>query len=80
MDTDGRHNAFLRATYFRSLDGLRAISIIAVIWCHSRPRATGILAEGAMGVELFFAISGLLTTTLLLREQSRTGTISLWGF
>lgn len=80
MEAEGSEGAFRRAKYFNSLDGLRAISIVAVILCHSRLRASALLEQGAMGVELFFAISGFLITTLLLREKSRTGTISLRGF
>jgi peptidoglycan/LPS O-acetylase OafA/YrhL len=75
-----RHSAYLRARYFPSLDGLRGVSIIAVIWHHAGPHSEGILARGALGVELFFAISGLLITTLLLREEARTGRISLRNF
>lgn len=63
-----------------ALDGLRGISILAVIWHHTGGHLGGILAKGHLGVALFFAISGLLITTLLLREQDRTGTISLRGF
>ncbi|MBI5067374.1 MAG: acyltransferase [Deltaproteobacteria bacterium] len=76
---DTAHEAFLRARYFDALDGLRGLSILAVIWHHSGEH-TGLLARGYLGVALFFAISGLLITTLLLREQDRSGTISLRGF
>jgi len=79
MPADTAHLAFLRSRYFHALDGLRGISILAVIWHHSGEH-TGILAKGYLGVALFFAISGLLITTLLLREQDRSGTISLRGF
>jgi peptidoglycan/LPS O-acetylase OafA/YrhL len=45
-------------------------------------RALGYLAGhlGGLGVALFFAISGYLITTLLLRELGSTGRISLKGF
>ncbi len=67
---------------FASLDGLRAISIIAVIWHHTAPAGTNeVLAGiGAQGVQLFFAISGFLITTLLLRERERNGKIDLKAF
>ncbi len=35
---------------------------------------------GPLGVNIFFAISGYLICTLLLKERARTGTISLRGF
>jgi peptidoglycan/LPS O-acetylase OafA/YrhL len=71
------------------LDGLRGYSILSVVVMHavgSRhvPRwlipANLLLGNGWLGVDIFFAISGFLITTLLLREVDRTGTISLRGF
>lgn len=76
------HARFLSQKRFGSLDGLRAISIIAVIWQHTAPTwVSATLAHiGAQGVNLFFAISGFLITTLLLRERSRTAAIDLKAF
>jgi peptidoglycan/LPS O-acetylase OafA/YrhL len=39
-----------------------------------------VLRQGEWGVHIFFAISGFLITTLLLREQKRSGTISIRDF
>jgi peptidoglycan/LPS O-acetylase OafA/YrhL len=63
------------------LDGLRALAILPVIWHHATPRLLpGILGKGAVGVDLFFALSGFLITTLLLRERRATGTVRLGAF
>jgi peptidoglycan/LPS O-acetylase OafA/YrhL len=73
-DFQGRKN-------FGSLDGLRALSIVGVLWHHvAAGRDLWLAEQGASGVSLFFAISGFLITTLLLREQRRTGQISLRAF
>ncbi len=74
---------FRARKYFASLDGLRCLSILAVIWHHTRPAALtypAILQHGYLGVDLFFVISGFLITTLLLREREDLGGISLKRF
>lgn len=73
--------AFQNTRVFSSLDGLRALSILAVIWHHARVYSQYLLLrQGQLGVRLFFAISGFLITTLLLREHRATGQISLKNF
>jgi peptidoglycan/LPS O-acetylase OafA/YrhL len=76
------HDQYLALKRFDTLDGLRAISILAVIWHHTAPSwVSGWAAHiGADGVTLFFAISGFLITTLLLRERSRKGNIDIKAF
>lgn len=76
------HERFLETRTFSSLDGLRAISIIAVVWHHAGSTTASplLLQRGFLGVDLFFLISGFLITTLLLRERRRTGDISLFEF
>lgn len=75
------HARFLASRYFPSLDGLRCLAILPVIWHHSTPRPLeGFLGRGPLGVDLFFAISGFLITTLLLRERFATGQMSLAKF
>jgi len=69
---------------FANLDGLRFICILAVLWHHG-PQAreydqSSLLSHGFLGVDFFFVLSGFLITTLLLREQSSTGEISLVKF
>ena len=66
-----------RARYLPALDGLRAISVLAVLGFHAElPRLSG----GFLGVEVFFVVSGFLITSLLLLESQRSGTISLPQF
>lgn len=72
---------FRRARLFGSLDGLRCLSIIAVMVYHAvGVHGEGFTGKGYLGVALFFAISGFLITTLLLREQEATGTVDLRRF
>lgn len=71
-----------------SLNGLRAISIILVIFSHvgilndtlHKFFPLLILESGALGVNVFFAISGYLITKLLLDEEKKYGRVSLTNF
>lgn len=74
------HESFRRTKVFPSLDGLRCVSILAVIWFHTSGLNPGLKGSGFLGVELFFAISGFLITTLLVRESESAGRISLTAF
>lgn len=64
--------------YWPALDGLRAVAVLLVIAYHGErslaPRG------GAIGVTMFFTLSGFLITTLLLRERARSGRIRLGRF
>lgn len=63
------------------LDGLRALSILLVIFAHSGAQIPIFSKlDGHSGVTCFFVISGFLITLLLLRERERTGKISLKAF
>lgn len=60
-----------------ALDGIRALAITLVVAYHAvMPLHFG----GAGGVDIFFALSGFLITTLLLEEHDRRGSISLRRF
>ena len=76
------HRAYLNRRHFGSLDGIRAIAILGVLWHHTmQPVARlPLSARGFLGVDLFFVMSGFLIVTLLLREQDRNGDISLKKF
>lgn len=70
---------------FSSLDGLRCLAILAVIWHHAGNaeeiiRGFPAAGFGFLGVDLFFEISGFLIVTLLLRERAASGRIRLRRF
>lgn len=63
------------------LDGLRAVAVLLVLWCHV-PLATAgypewlrtahtLVGPGGTGVELFFVLSGFLITRILIREREQ---------
>ncbi|MCO5321152.1 MAG: acyltransferase [Microthrixaceae bacterium] len=63
--------------YQPTLDGVRALAVIAVIVYHvHEPVGPG----GWAGVQLFFVLSGFLITSLLLDELSGSGRISVGRF
>ena len=64
-------------SYIPSLDGIRALSVLAVIIYHANKLW---LPGGFLGVEVFFVISGYLITLLLLAESEKSGTVSLKQF
>jgi peptidoglycan/LPS O-acetylase OafA/YrhL len=74
------HNQFLEQRHFSSLDGVRFFCILAVLWHHSYPPGGLLSTRGFLGVDMFFVLSGFLIVTLLLREQSTVGWVSLRKF
>ncbi len=64
-----------QSNYIPTLDGWRAVAICGVILSHSFPSDYW-TRNGALGVNLFFAISGYLITTRLLDEESEIGFVS----
>lgn len=59
------------------IDGLRAISILAVVAYHA---GLPILGGGFVGVDVFFVISGYLITAHLVKEWRSAGRIDLTAF
>jgi peptidoglycan/LPS O-acetylase OafA/YrhL len=75
------HDHYLGTSRFPSLDGLRCLAVLPVVWHHATPRPrSGLLGRGPLGVDLFFAISGFLITTLLLRERRAHGSVAVGRF
>ena len=64
--------------YRAELDGLRAICILFTI-CNHVPGAPWFI-NGTVGVDLFFALSGWLITTLIVTEHEATGGFSFGSF
>jgi len=62
--------------YRRDLDGLRAVSILAVLGYHAFPSA---VSGGFVGVDVFFVISGYLITGMLLKSPPHSAAL-LWEF
>ena len=64
--------------HFRpDIQGLRALAVLLVIVAHA---GFTTFAGGFVGVDVFVVISGFLITSLLVREATRSGRISLGGF
>ena len=71
--------------YIPTLDGWRAIAIFMVLFGHAPgiphgPVLDRLVGAGGLGVDLFFAISGVLICSRLLEEDRAFGHISLRGF
>lgn len=63
--------------YQPALDGVRAVSVIAVLLYHA---GFDWMHGGFLGVEVFFVVSGFLITALLLDERERSGGVDLRAF
>ena len=66
-----------RLGYVPVLDGIRGIAVLTVL---GHNLDIGWLPGGFFGVDIFFALSGFLITTLLLEDYSQHGFISLRTF
>ena len=72
----------MKLNYRPEIDGLRAISVLAVIFYHLELSLyeKNLFQGGFLGVDFFFVISGYLITSLILKELSLTGSFSLKNF
>lgn len=80
------------SNYLPTLDGWRAVAILLVMVCHGTdaifaPNGLypnelfyGLTRHGAVGVDIFFGISGYLICTRLLQEEQYHGRINLAKF
>ncbi len=71
--------------HLAALDGLRALSIVLVLYSHlssanSIPKFMHATSFGLDGVLIFFVISGYLITSKLLAEKRKSGTILIPRF
>lgn len=65
-----------RLGYLPALDGIRAVAAVSVVLGHTALPAF----SGALGVDVFFALSGFLITSLLVGELADTGSLCLRRF
>lgn len=54
----------IKLNYRNDIDGLRAISVLVVVFFH-----LGYLPNGYLGVDVFFVISGYLITGIIYRQN-----------
>lgn len=91
-DADLARPGLPRSEYLPTLDGWRAVAILWVMACHSQAQLFGpsglfpnrLLARsaerGTFGVDIFFALSGLLICSRLLAGMRASGRIDLARF
>src|SRR5579863_9741415 len=77
--------------YMPELDGLRFLAFVAVFLSHiaifsngdrvAKPAVVEVFnMMGRFGIDLFFALSAYLLTSLMIREKERFGTLNVRAF
>ena len=66
----------LRRPHLPALDGVRAVAVLLVVLSHVGFH----LPVGSLGVLIFFVLSGFLITWILLKEESKQGSVSIKMF
>lgn len=82
MEEKSAINSF-RLGYRPAVDGLRGVSILAVLILHLNSISQFpfvVLRGGFLGVDMFFVVSGFLITSLLLEEKDAKNKIALGAF
>ena len=74
-DTEAKARDTRALRHFSALDAVRGLAILLVLAMHA-----DLVRGGALGVDLFFVLSGFLITSLLVREWSSAGRASLSSF
>lgn len=81
--TPGQQNLRVSHAYFPAFDVFRGIGIIFVVLAHT-PTRNDVFAQirpiGALGVHMFFALSGFLITYRFIEEHEQTGRIDMRAF
>ena len=72
----------MKILYRPDIDGLRALSVIAVILYHANFQFNDqyLFRGGYIGVDIFFVISGYLITSLITKELNDTNSFSFVNF
>ena len=72
----------MKILYRPDIDGLRALSVIAVILYHANFQFNDqyLFRGGYIGVDIFFVISGYLITSLITKELNDTGSFNFVNF
>ena len=72
----------MKIQYRPEIDGLRAISVVAVIFYHLEILVGNekLFTGGFIGVDIFFVISGYLITSIIYKEIIQTKNISILNF
>jgi len=84
MAETGNPASEIVSSKFQSIQGLRGIAVLLVVFCHLE---IPFFANGFIGVDIFFVISGFLITRIMIKEyisnrkaSRRQGWISFVGF